>query len=178
MSYHANLAVKVLVQSIYLSAHTYMLYVVPLNPPLARAGVTGYAQYWDPMRAPSAIVPMAGRALPKSGSARSQPGTGLKSPRGPLQPKLFANGMYAVLLRPSSSQPLCCFFEVCSTLFTLCLQVPDAFLQQHGAQWRGKESVLVGRRYGGWWGDPVVSARDCALRQVRLFALTCCFPSR
>ena len=41
MSYHANLAVKVLVQSIYLSAHTYMLYVVPLNPPLVRARLGG-----------------------------------------------------------------------------------------------------------------------------------------
>ena len=66
--------------------------------PTAAGGwsTTGYATYWDPVRARAGvIVPMGGRAMPRTPTKPAvQPGSGLKSPRGPLQPKRFANGMY------------------------------------------------------------------------------------
>ena len=67
--------------------------------PTAGAGwsATGFATYYDPLRAPSVIVPMGGRAMPATTSAAAKHGTGLKSPRGPLQPKRFTNGMYLLL---------------------------------------------------------------------------------
>ena len=60
---------------------------------------TGFATYWDPLQAPAKIVPMPERAIPAKPeqSAPLQPGTGLKSPRGPLEPKRMSNGMYLLL---------------------------------------------------------------------------------